>query len=237
MHTPARSHVLALFSAAALAASGVATAAGTLLGPTPYLSTADSPFLGLQGFQVETFESGALTLPGVTASPGIFTSPGAQTDSVDADGGPIDGSGTTGRSYLASGVTTLTFTFSPTRPGGLPTHAGIVWTDVGEVFLGEHGFGTGPVTFEAFDALGTSLGTAGAVLGDGAITGATAEDRFFGAINAGGISRIVISMSNSPDWEVDHLQVATIPEPSAWLMMGAGLALAGFAAARRRDRG
>jgi hypothetical protein len=51
--------------------------------------------------------------------------------------------------------------------------------------------------------------------GDGSVLGQTAEDRFFGAKNASGISKITI-ITNSKDWEIDHLQYGnqkTIPEP------------------------
>jgi len=62
-------------------------------------------------------------------------------------------------------------------------------------------------------------------LGDGSAAGGTAEDRFFGAINAGGIQSFQISMGNSTDWEVDHLQfgLAAVPEPSTWLLAMAGV--------------
>ena len=200
------------------------------LGPTPYLSFNDSPFngLGFANFYLEDFEDGALSTPGVTASGGIVGNPSPQTDSVDADNGVIDGSGTAGHSWFSNGaVNTFTFTFDAATLGALPTHAGLVWTDVG---LAQPTIGVGDVSFEAFGPGGVSLGTLGPVtLGDGAVTGATAEDRFFGWIDAGGISSITISMPQSTDWEVDHVQYGIVPEPA-----GAAAALIALLAVRRR---
>jgi hypothetical protein len=137
---------------------------------------------------------------------------------VDGDDGAIDGSGTGGHSFYSNfAASTLTITFSAAALGALPTHAGLVWTDVGNVTSGTTGFG--PVTFAAADQNGASLGSIGPfALGDGVFNGSTAEDRFFGVVNPGGISSITISMSNSVDWEVDHLQfgrvaASAVPEP------------------------
>jgi len=175
-----------------------AFAGGTLLGPTPYLSQADSPFaLGTGTFCLETFESGQLAVPGVMGD-GSPIGSGGNTDSVDGDDGTIDGSGTNGHSYFSgAGATGITFTFDPNGPLGLPTSAGMVWTDGG---------GGASVTFEAFDQSGTSLGTlTPPVFADFSNTGQTAEDRFFGAVNPTGISAIKLS-NGGGGIEVDHLQ-------------------------------
>lgn len=213
-----------------------APAFAAMLGPSPYLSSADSPFAGgsFTYFHLENFESGSLTVPGVTLSGGSFLASSGTTDSVDGDDGSIDGSGTAGRSLYSSGLSSLSFTFDPLALGSLPTHAGIVWTDIGTA---TPTFGVGPVTFQAFDAANVLIGTIGPTsLGDGSVNGFTAEDRFFGVTHAAGISRIVISMSNTTDWEVDHLQYGlastAIPEPGTMLLTGAGL-LAAFALKRR----
>ena len=173
----------------------------TLLGPTPYLSTANSPFLtdiNAGHVYLETFECGTLTVPGVTPSTGTIIPPGFEgfIDSVDGDDGVIDGSGLAGHSlFSGDGATGITFTFNQTTLGAFPTQAGIVWTD-----------GGGTTTFEAFGPTGTSLGTIGPVaIADGSNSGETAEDRFFGVIFAGGISAIKISNS-AGGIEVDHLQ-------------------------------
>ena len=172
-----------------------------LLGPTPYLSRDDSPFIAsiLAGDTIlEDFEDGLLDT-GVTADSGIVTSTrfsGSIIDSVDGD----DGDATNGTcagcdSYFGRGLPGITFTFDATVSGGLPTHAGVVWTD-----------GAGTTNFEAFDETGASLGIVGPVqIADGTFHGTTGEDRFFGAINPGGISAIHVS-NTSGGIEADHLQ-------------------------------
>lgn len=220
-----------------LCAPFAGTSQGAFLGPSPYLSFADSPFNGgsFSYFHLEDFEDGALNATGVSSlDPAVVTSPGPLTDSVDGDDGVIDGLGTAGRSYL-SGSTSLTFQFSAAALGGfLPTHAGIVWTDVGQVDGGTLGFGA--VTFSAQDGLGNLIGVFGpSVLGDGTISGATAEDRFFGIVHAAGISQITISMSNSADWEVDHLQFGrVVPEPSTLALLASGVGMIGLFRLRRK---
>jgi hypothetical protein len=216
----------------------VAASPAANLGPTPYLSFADSPLNGgaFTYFHLETFESGALVVPGVSVSSGaVVLGPSPLTDSVDADDGSIDGSGTGGHTLFSSGaLSTFVFTFNAAALGGqLPTHVGIVWTDVGNA-AGVNGVGA--VTFEAFAPGNVSLGVSGPfILGDGSAAGGTAEDRFFGAINAGGIQSFQISVGNSTDWEVDHLQfgLAAVPESSTWLLAMAGV----IGMCRRKLRG
>jgi hypothetical protein len=127
----------------------------------------------------------------------------------------------------SGGKSSITITFDITVLGSLPTHAGIVWTDVG---FADPANGFGGVTFSALDAFGTSLGSIGPfTLGDGRFAGETAEDRFLGIINPGGISAMTISINNSVDWEVDHLQYgfagaqrpvdAHVPEPSSFALL------------------
>ena len=68
---------------------------------------------------------------------------GTFTDSVDADDGTIDGFGTDGRSHYAQdGTQGITYVFDSVVLGNLPTHAGLVWTDLS---------GTQDVFLEAFD--------------------------------------------------------------------------------------
>ncbi|MFI4950996.1 MAG: PEPxxWA-CTERM sorting domain-containing protein, partial [Caulobacterales bacterium] len=103
-----------------------------------------------------------------------------------------------------------------------------VWTD-----------GNNPITFEAFDQNGVSLGTIVGNHADGSFTGGTAEDRFYGATNAGGISKLVIS--NPPGIEIDHIQYGVgaaatggVPEPASWALMVLGFGGLGAAMRARR---
>lgn len=238
MHALKTLSAVAIATALSGAAHAIVVAGPVFYGPTAYLQASDSPFTGtlFTYFHNETFEGGALSKPGVTASAGFAAGPSALSDSVDADDGAIDGFGTAGRSWYSGNTAgSMSFTFSGAVLGALPTHAGIVWTDVGEVTSGSRY--VGGVTFEAFDANGASLGSIGpSTLGEFGASGETAEDRFFGVYNPGGVSRITISMNNSVDWEVDHLQygsTAPIPEPETYALMLAGLGLVGWAARRR----
>jgi hypothetical protein len=180
-------------------------------------------------FHLEHFEDGLLNVPGVGVSSGssALTS-GSLRDSVDEDDGLIDGSGLNGISWYVGGQRSVTFTFDAVALGSLPTHAGLVWTDVG---FTDTLFCIGDVTFEAFDQFGFSLGLVGPLtLGDGAANGGTAEDTLFAVVNTGGISRITLSMPGSNDFEVDHLQFGAIPTPAS------ALPLVTLAAISRRRR-
>jgi hypothetical protein len=217
----------------ALVALGTAPVRAQILTPSPYVRASDSPFnsVSFVYFHRETFEDGALNTPGISTVGGTVAAPGAFTDSVDEDDGSVDGSGTGGRSFYSNGLNGFTFTFNAVTLGALPTHAGIVWTDVGSVTPLS-------VVFEAFGPGGVSLGTVSQNLSDGQANGGTAEDRFFGAINAAGISAIRLSMPNSTDWEMDHVQYglanasAVAPEPSALALLA--LPLAGMVIRKRR---
>lgn len=224
-------HLALRFAAFAIVATLSASPASALLiGPTAYTGFAGSPFDGVafSAWSLEDFEDGLLNTPDVSASAGVVLTFGSLRDSVE--------SSPSGYSFYSSGSTSLAFTFS----GTLPTHAGVVWTDVG-CLTSEGGtcppvgLGAADVYFEAFDAGNVSLGVIGpSFLGDGAADGGTAEDRFFGVVNAGGISKIAIWMPDSSDWEVDHLQYGV--ESFAPVAEPAGIALAGLAAALRVER-
>ncbi len=185
--------VLATVAAASLLAA--AARAQTYLGPTPYLSRADSP-LKLTKPTLEDFEDGTLDILGVTADFGSVYGPAWNCDSVDADDGVIDGSGQNGHSFFSgNGFAGITFSFDDSLIGGFPTSAGVVWTD-----------GAGDTYFEAFDASGASLGLYGPYqLDDGSNNGGTAEDRFFGIADRNGISAIRIS-NTLGGIECDHVQ-------------------------------
>lgn len=230
-----RNHIFVMLAGVALLVTPTVSSA-QLLGPSPYLSATDSPFNGgtFSYFHLEDFEDHSFNVPGVTASAGGVTSvvfgPSVH-DSVDADDGAIDGSGLNGDSFFSgNGSAGITFTFDASVLGSLPTHAGIVWTD-----------GTNNIVFEAFDAANVSLGTLTGTHADGSFNGETGEDRFYGMINAGGISAIRI-LNQSGGIEVDHLQYGNaaqraqvIPEPGTLALLASGLLpLAGMVARRRK---
>lgn len=215
----------------ALVAAVVGGAHAATLGPSPYLSFADSPFFGgsFQSFYLEDFEDGAFNVPNAAISGGVVAAPDLYTDSVDADDGLIDGNGNAGHSwYSANALHSISIDFTPVN-GQYPTHAGVVWTDVG--------FTTGPVGYGdvQFDAFGPGNVPIGSLFlpgaGDGNAAGGTAEDRFFGIVDLGGVASIQLSMPDSVDWELDHVQYGYTPEPATFC--GAA-ALAALIIARRR---
>lgn len=204
------------------------------IGPTPYLSFADSPFAGLAfvpgDFYLEDVEDGLINTPGlvvtgsglcVTNEAGCFL--GTLIDSVGNGGNE-----TVGHSIFANGnAGPITITFDAGVLGYLPTAAGLVWTD-----------GANPITFEAFDQNGVSLGILVGNHADGSNSGTTDEDRFYGAINPGGISRLTII--DPAGIEIDHIQygllaqIEGVPEPSTWAMILFGFGAIGCVLRRRR---
>ena len=161
-------------------------------------------------FHLDNFENPAINTPGVTVMsncPGYPAQLGCpflstlqfvptNTDSVDEDDDVIDGFGRTtpsGRGQAMWAGDFVEFIFDATVLGTLPTHAGVVWTD-----------GGGGGSFEAYDAAGVSMGTIPARVSDGVFAGTTADDRFLGAINVGGISKIKFGTGFAV--EFDHLQ-------------------------------
>lgn len=167
--------------------------AAEFFGPTPYLSAADTPTGFTDGATfVEDFEDGVADPRLSFPLGGSVIGPGGIVDSVDADDGTLDGSGTAGRSFFKFPPFEVAFS------APFPTSAGVLWTDGGTP--------TDGAVFEAFGPDGELLGTIGPfTLGDGNNNGGTSEDRFFGARDAGGISRLRLTHA-SGGIEVDHIQ-------------------------------
>lgn len=227
MKTPRLTMVIAA-AATALSAAPAAKAGSTFFfnANQSYLSANDTPLSG--SVKIENFEDGLLNLTGVKAiKAGTVKGSSGTTDSVDGDGGPIDGSGTSGTSYFSGDSKSLKFKFT-NSPQGLPTMAGLVWTD---------GHQDSKVTFKAWDSNNDLIGKIKVTIGDLMKNGGTSEDRFFGLVNDSGISKIQI-ISNYAGFEVDHLQfsyglgLAVVPLPSP-LALGA-VGLLGAAVWRRR---
>ena len=82
--------VIAILLSSAFGATPAAQA--NLLGPSPYLSSADSPFNGgtFSYFHLEDFEDGALNTPGVAASGGIVLAASALTEQQPTIFGNLD---------------------------------------------------------------------------------------------------------------------------------------------------
>jgi hypothetical protein len=179
---------------------------------TPYLSAADSPFdTSAGGFYIEDFEDQVLDTPGVTLTSAHGT--GLSHCSVDGDDGVIDGSGVNGWSLMSTtsaGTTGVTFTFDGSVLSGLPQVAGIVVTCAG----------VDPLVFEAFDALGTSVGTVVKTLW---LNDPTSDDLFLGVRELGGISSISLTSGNALfNLHLDHLQYGPVPEPATLGLLALG---------------
>jgi len=239
-----RSKMLAVLGLTCLAGIGdPSPARAAVIDGLPYLcfdaataagcGTAESPFAGesYDSFHLETFEDG-FNAPGVTRTGGFGTTGGGLTDSVDADDGSVNGSGSSGHSFFGFG--TISFTFDPVALGGLPTDVGIVWTD-GDGFDGRQ-VGSN-YTFSFFDAGGSLLGSTTQRLGDANNFGGTAEDRFFGWTGSVGVGSLSVA-GNSV--ELDHLQYGfsgapgAVPEPTTWAMLLVGFGVVGGAMRSRR---
>lgn len=214
---------LALAGSASIAAGQTVT----IFGPTEYYQVSDSPFAGLSNLVVEDFEDGFNTAGVNIIADWTVTFQGTFTDSVDADDGVIDGSGSDGAAlYAINGDTNgVRFEFDFFELGGLPTEVGVVVTDAHAV-----------QRFEVYDAFGGLLGSVNYENPFSNATGETEEDRFFGASFAGGISAIHV-YSTLTGIELDHLQFTApsggggeIPTPGAAAILG----IAGVVTARRR---
>jgi hypothetical protein len=216
-------------------------AAWVFLGPTPYLSRADSPFPvdgSNANFFLEDFEDGLLNTPGIfqpllPITHASVLQPHQLTDSVDGDDGVVDGNGQGGHALAANAYmvfpTNPPFTWSTTRfgfdkgaLGHFPNAFGFVWTD-----------GVSPSTLlvEFFDQdwqflAQRELGD----LGDDRLTGETADDRFLGFVSDTPFAFVQITNKYpGPPYtfEIDHVQYGVIPEPTGLILAVVGVLLFG----------
>ena len=209
----------------------------TLISPISYSSFADSPFARtlFDYFKPEDLEDTLFNTSGTPTSYKLMLQPDDQSDLADADDDSIESSGTSSHTWYFDGVSSITFTFSAALLGALPTHAGLVWTDIG---LANVRAGLDSILFEAFDTGNNSLGLIGpSALGDGLFAGQTAEDRFFGITSAGGISSVRISLLNSTERGLDNPQydftkfAQSVADPSSTVTLAVlvvGIAGTGF---------
>lgn len=199
----------------------------TFFGPTPYLSSADSPFempgMG-STFFLEDFEDGDWHLPaGVTATPYVVRAPGMTTDSVDMDDGVLDGRGENGHSLVPTShlvnftnplthITYVDLMFDHKVLGFLPNAFGFVWTD---------GVPGSYVTLGARDENFNVIGGEYFFSDMGMIhDGETSRDRFVGFVT--GVPFRYVYITNyyrrtlrEDLFEIDHLQFGlVVPEPS-----------------------
>jgi hypothetical protein len=206
-----------------------AAQAASFYGPSAYMTAADAPFHAgdfNQYFYLEDVEDNAVSTPGLTVNGSGFCIVGANcfVGSGLYDSVGNGGNGQLGRSIFTNG--SVEILFDAGALGGLPTFAGLVWTD-----------GRNTITFTAFDQNNVSLGQLVGNHADNSSTGGTAEDRFYGVQNAGGISRL--TMSNPAGLEIDHIQygrnvTGVVPEPATWAMMIIGFGAAGSMIRRRK---
>ncbi len=221
------------------------------IGPSPYLSAADSPFpLSTNPtFHLEDFESdpGCVPGPGSFCGGGKFDAPGvhmvygstASGASVDADDGAIDGSGANGASATSTPVyanpdltfvfNAIQFDFDANELGYLPTAVGIVLTDGAGSMSGLTVYDS-QGNFANFDTSNLLLNPA-----------TTSDDSFIGVTNPNGISSIIMGrtiITASGDFatpRLDHLQYGLlIPEPSMTAFVCSALGVLSALRVRRR---
>lgn len=195
-----------LSSFASLIPAALAAGADALvvLHPGAYTKLGDSGLFGAMSlddeFRCETFEDGAANTLGLTIAGGAIVGPSPTTDSVDADDGSVNQSGTAGHSYRASALSGVSLTFSSAALGGLPERVGVVLTDAPA--------GSTVVVTVATGA-GASFAKSVGPVGDGADDGSTGEDRLISVTSSLGVAGVTLSLA-APDagasFEIDHVQ-------------------------------
>ncbi len=187
-----------MMTAVALMTTGVAMAQ-TWTGLIPYTSVANSPYFATQTvmkqYYLEDFEDVTIDSLGLSIPDGLLIGPSATTDSVDIDDYTLNGSGTGGVSLRPAG-TTVTMQFDNAALGGYPTKVGFVWTD---------GPQNTTIQVTATNAQNISVVQLYSGLGDGSVSGTTAEDRFIGIEWPAGIAQLRVQ-ALSIFMEIDHVQ-------------------------------
>jgi hypothetical protein len=228
-------------------AAPICEGAITFLGPTPYLSKADSPFPvdgSNPNFYLEDFEDGELNTPGIlqplnpafgTAFWGHVMGPSEVTSSVDADDGVIDGSGAAGHSFQSGSFivspdipqrnqASIEFNFDSELLGFVPNAFGFVWTD------GPPGIAIGDglaLNFLIYDTTGARSAVQIRPMVPTDRDGQTANDLFLGVIADAGIQSVDIfavyrgDAGTMPYIQIDHVQygLLAVPEPFSAAMV------------------
>jgi len=208
-------------------------AAITSLGPTPYLSRADSPFPvdgSSPSFHLEDFEDGQLNTPGIydlnpPATRSSVQLPGILTDSVDEDDGAIDGNGQDGHSVASSYYFRLPLdppvtrrpidlAFEPVFGGMYPNAFGFVWTDgllSSTVEIRIYGINKIELDILRFHDLG-----------DSHYQGTTSDDRFIGFIATEEVAFVTLTaifVGGDSTFEIDHISYGRIvAEPTSCIL-------------------
>lgn len=210
------------------------------LGPSPYLSAADSPFpIGSNPtFILEDFEDDPGCVPGPSTfcgggkldAPGVRLIYGSTGNgiSVDADDGMIDGSGADGASATAVPVYAnpdLTFSFNAIELEFDASELGFLPNAVGFVLTAGAGELSG---LTVYDDQGNfaNFDTSNLILD----ASTTSDDRFIAVMNPNGISRlqmgktILIASGDFISPRIDHLQYGLlVPEPTVIGLMASAL--------------
>lgn len=212
-----------------LAFCSVATAAPVLVTKDNYMSAADSPFdLAGGGFYLEDFEDGTVNTPGLSArtDPPPFDFYRSRIVGPLVGGVSVDPSGFAIRpdnvlsDLVAHNFTHLAFDFDDSVLGSLPKQVGFVLTQADI---------PGTVYIDLFRPNGSMIGT---------LTSDFASGRSLGVTSTEGIATIEVSMragtSDSPYFQVDHVQY--VPEPSGAVLLLAGIAVVAGSRVRSNPR-